>query len=94
MRQFLIGYDITDEKRLQKVHRAMSRFALPIQYSVFLFDGTEQQLNQEIKSVLDIINKKQDDLRIYELPSRGLKVRMGKAVFPEGIILTSLPICL
>jgi len=41
--QYLIGYDITDDKRLQRIHRRMINFATPIQYSVFLFDRSEEE---------------------------------------------------
>ena len=29
--QYLIGYDITNDKRLQRIHRRMINFATPIQ---------------------------------------------------------------
>ncbi|PIV91502.1 MAG: CRISPR-associated protein Cas2, partial [Gallionellales bacterium CG17_big_fil_post_rev_8_21_14_2_50_54_146] len=41
MRCWLIGYDITSPKRLQRVYRVLLRYATPIEYSVFLFTGTE-----------------------------------------------------
>ncbi|ERF77491.1 CRISPR-associated endonuclease Cas2 [Gallibacterium anatis] len=91
MKQFVIGYDITDPKRLQKVYKQMQHFAIPLQYSIFLFEGTKEQLQKAIAPVIETINNKKDDLRIYELPSYGLKERIGKTVLPEGIVLTALP---
>ena len=32
---YLIAYDIADPKRLSRVHRALKREGLPVQYSVF-----------------------------------------------------------
>ena len=32
--QYLIGYDIADPKRLQRIHRRMTSYATPIQYSI------------------------------------------------------------
>ena len=40
--RYLLGYDISDPKRLQKVYRRMCNYAVPIQYSIFLFDGRKK----------------------------------------------------
>ena len=90
--QYLIGYDISDEKRLQKIHKKMVKYATPIQYSIFLLDGTRKELQICIDDILTILNKKQDDLRVYPLPMNGKQWQLGKAVLPEGIIWTALPI--
>ena len=44
--QYLIGYDIADPKRLQRIHRRMTKYATPIQYSIFLFEGSEKLLTE------------------------------------------------
>ena len=90
--QYLIGYDITDEKRLQKIHKIMTKYATPIQYSIFLFEGMRKELQHCIDDVMTVFHKKKDDLRIYPLPSNGKQWQLGKAVLPEGIIWTSLPL--
>ena len=41
MHSWLIGYDITDPRRLQRVHRVMVDCATPIEYSIFLLIGSE-----------------------------------------------------
>lgn len=41
---WLIGYDITDPRRLGRIHRAMVSRAMPIEYSIFLFIGNEKSL--------------------------------------------------
>lgn len=89
--QYIIGYDISDEKRLQRIHRKMLKYATPIQYSVFLFEGTKKELQQCIDDVLTILHKKEDDLRIYPLQANSPQWHLGKPVFPEGIIWTALP---
>lgn len=90
--QYLIGYDIADEKRLRKIHKQMVKYATPIQYSIFLFEGARQGLNECLADVLAVFNKKEDDLRIYPLPSNGKQWQLGKAPLPEGIIWTVLPL--
>ena len=39
-RGWLITYDITDPKRLVRLHRFLVRRATPVQYSVFHFEGS------------------------------------------------------
>ena len=90
--KYLIGYDISDEKRLQKIHKKMTAFATPIQYSVFLFEGNISHLQSELDEVLEIFNKKEDDLRVYPLPAKGNQWQLGKMILPEGIVWTALPI--
>lgn len=90
--QYLIGYDITDPKRLQKIHRRMLDYATPIQYSIFLLEGGAKELKACLNDILEILNKKQDDLRVYPLQKGAKQWHLGKAILPEGIIWTALPI--
>ena len=90
MPDYLIGYDIRDKRRLQKIHRVMMGFAMPVQYSVFFFTGTEQALNVCIAAVKPLLKPK-DDLRCYRLPASGFRARIGPAVLPEGLFYSALP---
>lgn len=89
--QYLIGYDISDRKRLQRIYKKMVEYATPIQYSIFLFEGDQNELNVCINKILEIFNQKEDDLRIYPLPQYGKQWLFGKSILPEGIIWTALP---
>ncbi len=91
MSEHLICYDITDPKRLVRLHRYLRRYAMPLQYSVFLFVGDERTLERCLQGALAFINLKKDDLRVYTLPQRGLKIRLGRATLPEGIQWSGLP---
>lgn len=84
--RYLIGYDISDEKRLQKIYRRMLKFATPLQYSVFLFEGSKQHLDEGMKNVLKVFNAKEDDLRIYPLSANTKQWQLGKSSLPEGIV--------
>ncbi|QLQ25220.1 MAG: CRISPR-associated endonuclease Cas2 [Dechloromonas sp.] len=88
---WVIGYDITDPRRLNRVHRAMVNRATPIEYSIFLFIGNERQVAECLATVDTLIDGKTDDVRCYPLPSRGLQERIGRATLPEGIQWTGLP---
>lgn len=90
-RTWLIGYDITCPRRLQRVHRAMVSRATPIEYSVFLFVGSERALAECLATVDGLIDAKSDDVRCYPLPARGVQERIGRATLPEGIQWTGLP---
>ena len=89
---FLVGYDISDEKRLQRIHKVMAKHATPIQYSIFLIEGERKGLQACIDDVMRFFHKKEDDLRVYPLPSNGKQWHLGKAVLPEGVIWTALPL--
>lgn len=89
--QYLIGYDISEPKRLQKIHKRMAKFSTPIQYSIFLYEGKITDLENYLKEILTIFNKKEDDLRVYPLPNNAKQWQLGKPVLPEGIIWTALP---
>ena len=88
---WLIGYDITDPKRLGHVHRAMVSRATPIEYSIFLYIGSDNGLAECLATVNALIDPKTDDVRCDPLPSRGLQERIGRATLPEGIQWTGLP---
>ena len=91
MADYLIGYDIRDKTRLQRLHRKMLRFAVPIQYSVFLFTGTEDALKDCVNAVKTSLDERFDDLRCYKLPPNGFRVRLGVPVLPQGLFYSELP---
>ena len=91
MQCWLIGYDVSNPKRLQRIHRLMTNWATPIEYSIFLFAGTARDLEKCLAAVNEQMNAIFDDVRCYPLPARGLQERLGKATLPEGIQWTALP---
>jgi len=91
MGNWIIGYDITSPKRLQKVYRAMLRHATPIEYSIFLLTGTERDRQCCMDELVPLIDFGSDDLRCYPLPARGLQQRIGKAKLPSGIHWCGMP---
>ena len=91
MPHYLICYDICDPRRLSRLHRHLKRRALALQYSVFLLLAERRAVDILMMELTDLIDEKVDDLRCYRLPGRGFAVRLGAAVLPEGIQLTTLP---
>lgn len=81
----LIAYDIADPKRLRKVHALLKGRALPLQYSVFLGRFTEAELDELEGELRRRIHLRQDDVRIYMLPSLQQPVSIGRPVLPAGV---------
>ncbi|MDO5623728.1 MAG: CRISPR-associated endonuclease Cas2 [Pseudomonadota bacterium] len=91
MSEHIICYDIANPRRLARVHKLLKKQALPLQYSVFLFSGTDTQLKSCLTQLQAIINPHEDDIRAYPLPQRDLRLVLGPSTLPEGITLGSLP---
>ncbi|MBU3696532.1 CRISPR-associated endonuclease Cas2 [Dechloromonas sp.] len=90
-KNWLIGYDISNPRRLGRVHRVMANHATPIEYSIFLYIGSDKGLAECLSEVSAIIDPNFDDVRCYPLPSRGLQERIGRATLPDGIQWSGLP---
>lgn len=85
--RYLIAYDISDKKRLAKIHRELANWAIPLQKSLFLFldpQGKKQELEEIL---IKIINLKEDDLRIYPIYKKSLQWRKGQADLFDGFVL-------
>jgi CRISPR-associated protein Cas2 len=91
MQEYIICYDIANPERLNRLHRHLLKHAIPIQYSVFLFSGDDRKLQACLDIAASMIDIREDDLRAYPLPKRGLRVRLGRPTLPEGILWSSLP---
>ncbi len=85
MHEYVICYDVRCPRRLGRIHRALKGQALALQYSVFLFSGTEGQLQRCLAQLERLMDTQQDDIRAYPLPARGLRWCLGQPVLPEGI---------
>ena len=90
-RAFIIGYDIADPRRLQRVHREMCKHASPLEYSVFLLVGDDRAKELCLAKMSALIDVGEDDVRCYPLPVRGFQGRVGRANLPLGIQWTGLP---
>lgn len=91
MAEYIVAYDITAPRRLNRVYRALCKIAVPIEYSVFLLTSDPRQVVRILADLEELIDKRSDDLRCYPLPVRGLRIRLGRAHFPDGIHYTGLP---
>lgn len=76
---YLICYDISDEKRLAKVARYLEKTALRIQYSIYvLFEPSQKELFEIEENIKKLIDTQADDVRIYTIKNSGY--RLGIAI--------------
>lgn len=87
IRNWLIAYDIADQRRLQRVHRALCRQAVPVQYSVFVARCSAARLGAIRASVARLIAKLDDDVRFYPVPEPAHLFVYGQRALPEGLRL-------
>ncbi len=83
---FLICYDIADEKRVGKIGKLIEKHALRVQRSVYLFDNaTKEDLTQLVDKILPLLDKEVDDLRVYKIIDKG--IHLGEAVDLENPLI-------
>lgn len=74
---YLVCYDIAEPKRLVRVFRLLKGNGIHLQYSVFQCSLTWPELIKLKERIAEIINQKEDDIRIYPLPSDYKVIVMG-----------------
>ena len=84
---WLVAYDIADQRRLIRVHRYLKGHAIPVQYSVFVFQGDQIALERVLSGIAELIAPDADDVRAYYLPNRCEVAMLGRQDLPEGIVL-------
>lgn len=89
LRNWLVAYDIADSRRLGRVHRYLKRHAIPVQYSVFVFHGSQLALEAVLDGIAELIAPKADDVRAYHLPNHCEVAMLGKQDLPEGVVVGS-----
>lgn len=87
MRNYLIAYDISDAKRLGRVHRYLKRVGLALQYSVFVVRLTERQLDRVMIALSRLIDPRCDDVRAYPVPADPEWHWFGRKTLPEEVYL-------
>lgn len=90
-RTYFICYDIANPRRLQRVHRILSRVALAVQYSVFVAPFSEKELDEVWRALSAEIHPGQDDIRAYPIYPETARA-LGMTLFPEDILLLPDPL--
>lgn len=65
-KEYIISYDIRHPKRLQRVHKTLLGYGIPLQYSVFYIKEDSNVLVDDIWTELaGLIKQDEDDVRLY-----------------------------
>jgi len=76
---FLICYDIADEKRVGKIGKLVEKNTLRIQRSVYFYEQvSKEELTLLLEKVLSILDEEADDLRVYTIKNKGMA--FGEAI--------------
>lgn len=87
LRNWLVAYDIADPRRLGRVHRYLKGRAIPVQYSVFVFHGSQRALEVVFDDIAELIESSEDDVRAYHLPDRCEVAMLGRQDLPQGVVV-------
>lgn len=83
---YLVCYDISDPVRLTRIFKFMKGRGIHLQYSVFYCRLTWPELLNLKEKIKEIINEREDDVRIYPLPSNNRVIIMGCGDrVPDGV---------
>ncbi|MGQ4808071.1 CRISPR-associated endoribonuclease Cas2 [Candidatus Entotheonellaceae bacterium PAL068K] len=71
-RCYIVAYDISDPKRLRRVHRTMRGYGEPLQYSVFRCILSPSERILLLEALTPIIHHREDQVMLINLgPSDG-----------------------
>ena len=72
---FIISYDVANEKRLRKIAKVLEKKAIRVQFSVFyLPNATKEELQIILDELLKLYNENEDDIRVYNIKNSGIKL--------------------
>ncbi len=83
---YLVCYDITDHKRLQKVFRISRRYGVAFQYSVVYLHASQDVVDTLLAELADVIDHGSDDVRAYRIRSLQQIQTLGEPIQPSGIV--------
>ena len=91
MRKIVLVYDIADDKRRTKLFKTLEGYGIPVQFSVFECELSEEDFVRMKYRVEGILKGDEDSVIYYELcpRCRGKTERVGirKKVIPESVIV-------
>lgn len=86
MENYIIVYDICDDKRRNKIFKTLKSFATPVQYSVFEANLHPNDVIELKYRIMSIMNTKEDSVFFYRQCGSclGKVERMGVPVYIYG----------
>ena len=87
MTTWILAYDVRDKRRGARLHRLLGNYACQVQYSIFLFTGSEASLDALLVHVDTVVDRQVDDVRCYRVLPGGRHVCRGPGMYPDGVYL-------
>ena len=66
---YVLVYDIVDNKRRNRLYRALKDYGTPVQKSVFEFDLSPKEASTMMDRLQKIVSDEEDTVRLYRLCS-------------------------
>lgn len=82
---WVVAYDIANPKRLGKVHRALKKEGIPVQYSVFHVVASTARMGAIMAKLARLIDPRADDIRAYRVPSNPWQATLGQPIIPTDV---------
>ena len=82
---YIVAYDISDPKRLQRVHRTMRGYGDPLQYSVFRCILSPSERVLLIEALTPLINHREDQVMLINLGPADVKKEGSAFDLPMAI---------
>ncbi len=78
--KFVFCYDISDEKKLQKIAKKMEKYGVRVQYSIFEVDTTFSNAKKILKELEKIMDKETDRIYVYPIEEDDFSqaIRIGR----------------
>lgn len=80
---YVIAYDITDEKRLNKVREYLKNFSTGGQKSVYECFLTKSELDEVIHTLSSLIKHDEDRVHIFRIHGKSKVHTLGIAIKPK-----------
>jgi len=84
---FLIAYDVADSKRLRKVFRIVSDYAIPVQFSVFEASLSTREFQALMEELSAVVDAQFDSIRCYKLSPGALCMALGQVRGGDAILV-------
>lgn len=65
--RYVVSYDVSEPKRLRRVHKLMKGYGIPLQYSVFQCDLSQSERILLIEALMPTINHREDQVMLINL---------------------------
>ncbi len=85
-KSFLICYDICDPKRLRRVHKAIRDVGMPVQFSVFLAELKQVELDALVEQLGQLIEVSEDKVSFYHLTASKEKICLGLPSLSDDLL--------